>query len=356
MEVTGTYLYAIMRSGPRLPLDAVGGVPDGASICSTLETAGLTAVTSDYEGRPFSELSRLDLLKALLVHQQVLERVASDLPVLPVKFGTVLRSQEEARSLLERFHARLEGALDDVGDCVEIDLSATWDLQAVLAEIGENDAIRLARTNVSPHADPAARIEVGRLVQEALEERRGQYRRRVLGGLLPLARDAQPNPRPSDDIVLNVAFLVARGSLEAFERAVDRCGEELGDRLTFRYVGPLPPHSFATVEIVRPDAVEIEAARARLGLGDRFSEEEVSARFRELAAREHPDRNPGDPSARERFNAITAARDRLTAYLRGRAGDWETLGDESCALLRVVRADEYVSPEIETRNGSGAAR
>ncbi|MBV9279792.1 MAG: GvpL/GvpF family gas vesicle protein, partial [Chloroflexi bacterium] len=206
----GIYLYAIAGGAPRLALDSVGGVPDGTSACGVLAAAGLTAVTSDYQGRPFSGLSRPDVLSALLVHQQVLDRITSEVPVLPVKFGTVIESRDEARRLLERFHGRLEDALKDVGNSVEIDLSATWDLQTVFAEIGQTPAIVQARADVSPDSELTARILVGQLVQEELEERRERLRRRVVGGLLPLARDAQPNPRPSDDIVVNVAFLVER--------------------------------------------------------------------------------------------------------------------------------------------------
>lgn len=52
---------------------------------------------------------------------------------------------------------------------------------------------------------------------------------------------------------------------------------------------------------------EREAAYATLGLDETASEDEIKARYRRLAKESHPDRNPGDSAAEERFIRITAA-------------------------------------------------
>lgn len=44
-----------------------------------------------------------------------------------------------------------------------------------------------------------------------------------------------------------------------------------------------------------------------LGVGPHASAEEVKAAYRRLAKQHHPDLNPGDPGADERFKAINAA-------------------------------------------------
>jgi DnaJ-class molecular chaperone len=48
-----------------------------------------------------------------------------------------------------------------------------------------------------------------------------------------------------------------------------------------------------------------------LGLKQGATEQDVSRAFRRLAKKHHPDANPGDSSAEERFKAITAAHDYL---------------------------------------------
>ncbi|HYA96055.1 MAG TPA: DnaJ domain-containing protein, partial [Terriglobales bacterium] len=44
-----------------------------------------------------------------------------------------------------------------------------------------------------------------------------------------------------------------------------------------------------------------------LGLTREASEQEIKSAYRKLAMRHHPDRNPGDPAAEERFKEASEA-------------------------------------------------
>jgi len=57
-------------------------------------------------------------------------------------------------------------------------------------------------------------------------------------------------------------------------------------------------------------------AWAVLGLRPGAQRDELRARYRRLAATEHPDKRPGDPRAAERFAQITAAYQELTSSPR----------------------------------------
>src|SRR5436305_9297859 len=56
----------------------------------------------------------------------------------------------------------------------------------------------------------------------------------------------------------------------------------------------------------RPDYYKI------LGVGKNASEEEIKKAYRKLARQYHPDRNPGDKKAEERFKEISQAHDVLS--------------------------------------------
>jgi DnaJ-domain-containing protein 1 len=363
--VRGTYLYAVMAGDLHLDLGQIG-LPNGATEIATLSAEGLSALVSEYEGAALKELPKAELLNGLVVHQQVIELAMAEHSVLPVKFGTILASPDEVREALRRYRHRLDEALVDIGDAVEIDLSATWDPNAIIADIAREPQVTAlaAVANDQPDEDVSRRIQVGRMVAETLEQKRDDYRRRVVTDLVPLARDTQPNPLPSEEIVFNLAFLVERTDLSEFEAAVDRLGDELGDRLAFRYVGPLPPHSFATIELIRPDPDEIESASRVLDLGEQVSEAELRQRYRELAAQYHPDRNPGDFAAQERFATLATAHQTLSSFLRGQrqteaqpdADRHHDLTPDAVAgtlLLEIRRADIGPSQTSEARYESG---
>ena len=60
---------------------------------------------------------------------------------------------------------------------------------------------------------------------------------------------------------------------------------------------------------------------ATLGLGPETSEEEIRRTYRRLALEWHPDRNPGNPRAEERFKEISEAYAVLMDPVKRRAYD-----------------------------------
>jgi hypothetical protein len=368
MDSGRTYVYAIVAGEVEIDLGQ-NGMPDGSGPVTGLRAGGFTAVVSPYAGPPMERLPRADVLRGLIVHQRVIERVMGDYSVLPARFGTVLGSAEEVRQVLITFRPRLERAFEDISGAVEIDLSATWDLSVIFGEIRHEPALAdladVAGTDIGD-AGLAMRIQAGELVQVALERRREEYRHRAVEALAPLVRDMRRNPLPADDIVLNLALLVDRHRLAEVDVTVDRLASEWDGRVTFRYVGPLPPYSFATVILGTVDPDQVASALQMLELPPQASRAELRAAYRRRAADLHPDRSPRDPAAAERFAALGAAYRLLTHYLEGqRTGDEpedaatvydltpERVGH--AALLEIVGDDSPAGIHPEARHGSAVA-
>ena len=66
--------------------------------------------------------------------------------------------------------------------------------------------------------------------------------------MLPLAERAAELRLHDDDMVLNRAFLVRRDTEPSFDAAMERVAERFADRMEFRYVGPVPPFNFVTLQ------------------------------------------------------------------------------------------------------------
>jgi gas vesicle protein GvpL/GvpF/DnaJ-like protein len=342
------YLYAVIADEVEIDLDPVG-IPDGSGRVTGVCAGGLTAVLTPYTGPPFERLARDDVLRCLVVHQAVIERVMAKCPVLPVKFGTVLESQDAAREALITFRPRLASVFQEISGAVEIDLSASWDLPAMFADIKDEPTIAGLAGVARAEDDPvslATRIQAGKLVQEALERRRNEYRHRLVGTLGPLVRDMHPHPLPADDIVLNLAVLVDRTRLAEFDDAIDRLASEWEGRINFRYVGPLPPYSFATVVLGAMEPSEIASAVETLGLRPRATQPEVRAAYRQLAATYHPDRNPEDPTAADRFATLGAAYRVLSRYMEGQHAESDREDGSTMYDLTPERAGHTLLLEI----------
>ncbi len=281
-----TYLYGIIGGENQAVLDVTG--LDGLSGVRVIARDSLGCVVSDYRGSEFGALPKEQTVRALLAHQQVVEHVMRNHPVLPVKFGTVLASSREVRRLLSQAYSQLASALADIQDKVEIEVAATWDTQRVLQDISEDDEVVRTREAISRPGEPSReeRIHLGEVVKACMDRRRGRYRERMLDMLKPLAVDVAPNALISDELVMNVAFLIDRSRQREFDERVDQLDRLFHDEITFRVIGPLPPYSFSTVEVARLTREQVEEARRTLRLGEVIAEAEVRSAYRRLAAEE----------------------------------------------------------------------
>jgi len=205
---------------------------------------------------------------------------------------------------------------------MEIEVAATWDLKKVLEEIGNEAEIRQLKHSMAGKSTAEIlemQINAGKLVKESLDRRREGYRSQMMQSLAEVSLDIQPNALVADEMVMNVAFLIQREKQEDFDRQVKRVDEGSNDQINFRVIGPLPPYSFSTVEIKRPDPEKIEEARQLLGLGTDVSDKELKEAYRRLAAKSHPDAHPDDDTRDEQFVKVREAFVLLRDYCQGQS-------------------------------------
>lgn len=321
MPETQTYMYGVTTAGAlSVPLRAQG-LPDGRAPVTAIAAGGAAAIVGQYQGPPLRGLSQPELLRRLTIHQRVIEDALARCDILPAQFGTVLASESEVRLLLTGWGGLVRDCLSRFSGLVEVEVAATWDLERALAEVASEPVVTAAKAaaeQAAPQERFTRQLDVGQVVKRILDQRRAHYQEQLLQMAGALAKGVQPNALLADELVFNVAFLLERQALPAFDAAVERLDAALDGALSLRIIGPLPPYTFATVSITRFDAERLAAGRALLDLPGEISEEAVLSSYRRLAREVHPDRRPAGHAAADRFAALNAARADLLAYSRSR--------------------------------------
>lgn len=312
------YLYGIVKAASET-LPPIVGI-DGSSPVRIVGRDGLGCAVSSYRGDAFETLSRERLVRTLLAHQRVVEHVMQRHVVLPVKFGTMLGSSREAIDLLVQGRSAFVDTLALSEDKIEIDVAATWDTDRVLREIGSEDVVVRAREAISGPGRPTVedRVRLGQLVKASMDTRREEFRDRMVRFLRPVAIDVAAHALVSDELVINVAFLVERARQPELDQRIRALDALFEDGINFRVVGPLPLYSFCTVEVMRLTAEQVDEARQTLHLGGLISEPEVRKAYRRLAVIEQREPMQSNRLVSDELARLRSASDLLLRYCQAR--------------------------------------
>lgn len=238
------YVYGVVAGG--VPVPAGTGI-DGNRI-RLVTGDGVAAVVSELrESAP--KLGR----KAMTAHARVLELVIASQTVLPMRFGVVIEDDAGVRErLLDAHRHHLIEQLQRLEGRVELSLRATYEDESLMREIVNEEpeirAMREAIRGMPPAATYFDRIRLGELIAAAVEDRRRRDTAEIMSILSPLAEEFQLSEPRHERTALNAAFLTVRDRIGAFDEAVDNVGRQQQNRMRLRYTGPLPPHSFVTLD------------------------------------------------------------------------------------------------------------
>lgn len=235
--VSAACVVGVVPAGSQLPDMADGPLVD----LRLVESGPLAAVVGTPPAdRPFGRAADL------LAHDQLLARLADGgTPVLPVRFGTVMADDDEVvAAVLDPSRDALLAELDQVAGRVQYTVKVRYEQEAVLAELlDENPEIQRARASTRTHESFDAKLRLGQLVVEALEQRRPADADAVLREIGDQV-GSRVHESTTPDEVLIVAYLVDRAQCKAFESRVERVAESHAGRLRVRLVGPTAAYDF----------------------------------------------------------------------------------------------------------------
>lgn len=247
MSTEGKYLYCIAadvkeeRFGPF----GIGGRGDELyTICFN----DIAAVVSSSPIKKYS-VSRENLIP----HERAIEEVMKYYAVLPVRFGTIAVDEKQVRRILEKEYIRFRQFLNDIADKKELGLKIVFKEEIIYKDIlTDYTEIKILKERInheSPEKTYHQRMEIGKLVETALEKEKGKYKENILGTLMPLCEDIKINNPYGERMILNAAFLINKSKEAEFDIKVNDLSDEYNSKMKFKYVGTLPPFNFVNITI-----------------------------------------------------------------------------------------------------------
>jgi hypothetical protein len=136
---------------------------------------------------------------------------------------------------------------------VELGLKAFWYDEVIFREIlEESPSIRQLRDSLlgrSAEETYYDRIRLGELIDASMWKKRDADAERILEKIRPLVHKSRANKVITDKMVLNAAFLVDKVHEAEVDEVVRQLDTEMGKRLMFKYVGPVPPYNFINIVV-----------------------------------------------------------------------------------------------------------
>jgi hypothetical protein len=243
MQKTGVYVYGILPGDIELTSDMTG-VGDPPGQVRVVRSGDLAALISEVDmsgplGSPAD----------LAAHKEILDASAADAPVLPMRFGAVVASEDAVtQELLDEHHDEFARALAELDGKAQYVIKGRYVGNVILPEVlSENKRAARLRDEIrgaDSDATREARIQLGEIINDAVTLKR-EKDTRTLGKAMADHCEASLVRDPTHELdAVHVAFLVRVDREKEIERAVKDLGEQWDGRVELRLLGPMAAYDF----------------------------------------------------------------------------------------------------------------
>lgn len=254
----------------------------------------------------FDRLDKKELTKHVAIHQKVQEQAMKDYDVCPMTFGIIAPSLDEVQRILERVYLQFKTALKKVEGKAEFAVQVKWDQKKLLSELANtNPEIQKLKQEMSLKSSilgMPVKLRIGKLIYEKVENQRAAYIKDIREELDSLSYDSTLNKLIEDDMIANFSFLIERAKEPELDKKMQELGEKYGDKLKFKYIGPMPPYSFVNINLSLGNFEVVNEARKLLGLGEEATFDEIKKAYYELSHRYHPDKHQDTQEQMQKIN------------------------------------------------------
>ncbi len=246
MSSQGKYIYGILEEAEqkRFSLQGIGDEE-----VYTINCKELAAIVSDID------LSEIDPTRRnVRAHTVVQDELLKEHTVLPMSFGVIASREAEVLLFLEKNYDAFVKEFKRLSGKVEVELKVYWDQEAMMKELqGRNQELSKLKERISTASSPIVEqnllIEAGKLVEQMAQEWQAKYAQGAFDILRRIADDARLNNPVGVKNILNASFLIDRSKEEEFQAEVYKLDAKYQDRVDFKYVGPLPPYNFVSLNL-----------------------------------------------------------------------------------------------------------
>jgi len=241
----GRYVYCIIRASRPLVFGGIG-IDERLPDVYTITFKDMAAVVSDIPLAPIDSTR-----ENLMAHERVNDTVMRDHTVIPMSFGTIFKTPDDIVELLRSAYEAFADVLSKMKDKVEFGLKVLWDRDEIVRAIEQEDEdIHRLKREISSQKGSTyfARMQYGRLIDGALQQRSERYVAEILQRLRDVSVASRVNRAIGDKMIMNAAFLVQRDQDPAFDKRIKEIASHF-DKLTFRYTGPWPPYNFVNIRL-----------------------------------------------------------------------------------------------------------
>ena len=244
---TKLYLYGVVKSNENRSLGPLGLSTEGTP--KEIQLHSHNGIGVSYIEKELDEDEELPASRKNLVnHQRVIELMMNEGTVLPFAFGTIIDNIAELEKLIDERKDEFEKQLEKIEGKIELSLKIMWEKMDTIFDsiITENQEIQTKRQYLIDHdiQDQDEKIELGKMVEAALDDKKEGMLQKVLDKLKPNALEHKVQKNLTDAMFANLAFFLKKEDEKAFDEQVNVLSEELGDNITMKYVGPIAPVNF----------------------------------------------------------------------------------------------------------------
>ncbi|TDD09382.1 GvpL/GvpF family gas vesicle protein [Nonomuraea deserti] len=244
----GTYVYGIVPADVEVSDDAGGGVGGPSAKVTVVRHGDIAALVSELRlDRP------LGTPDDLMAHEGLLDATAAEVPVLPVRFGAVVTNPEAVvEELLAPHHDEFHAALDELEGRAQYVIKGRYVERAVLTEIMEERPdlaeLREQLKDQPEEATRDARIQIGEIVDQAINAKREADTQAVLDAVTPVSTLTSLRDPSHELDAVHLAVLVETAREDELEQALDKIAERWAGRVELRLLGPLAAYDFIVAQ------------------------------------------------------------------------------------------------------------